>query len=112
VCLAGALLPGALLALLALLPGCLALLPPRCLVVSPCCLLAAHAPAQRYKHTLLVDLSGVSMSMLAGKKRHVLQRIFGAASPLPPGPGGVWGGGGGGGVRGGGAGGWGGCKAG
>ena len=52
------------------------------------------------------------MSMLAGKKRHVLQRIFGAASPLPLVPccvlwwvvGGV--------VPGGGAGGWGGCKAG
>lgn len=42
------------------------------------------SPPQRYKHTLLVDLSGLSMSMLAGKKRHVLQRIFSLGSTYFP----------------------------
>eukprot|EP00286_Rhodomonas_abbreviata_P022085 CAMPEP_0181314692 /NCGR_PEP_ID=MMETSP1101-20121128/14957_1 /TAXON_ID=46948 /ORGANISM="Rhodomonas abbreviata, Strain Caron Lab Isolate" /LENGTH=277 /DNA_ID=CAMNT_0023421809 /DNA_START=115 /DNA_END=948 /DNA_ORIENTATION=- len=39
---------------------------------------------QRYKHTLIIDLKHVSMSMLAGSKRHTIQRIFHVGSTYFP----------------------------
>uniref|UniRef100_A0A7S4UD49 CRAL-TRIO domain-containing protein n=1 Tax=Guillardia theta TaxID=55529 RepID=A0A7S4UD49_GUITH len=40
--------------------------------------------SQRYKHTLCVDLTNMSMNMLRGKKRQVLQKIFHIGSTYYP----------------------------
>lgn len=46
--------------------------------------LAIKSGVQRYKHTLIVDLGGVSLSMLQGRKRQVLQKIFSLGSAYYP----------------------------
>lgn len=39
---------------------------------------------QRYKHTIIVDLKGTGMSLLGGKKRGVIQRVFGVGGDYFP----------------------------
>mmetsp|Transcript_2728 Transcript_2728/g.4413 ORF Transcript_2728/g.4413 Transcript_2728/m.4413 type:complete len:133 (-) Transcript_2728:405-803(-) len=39
---------------------------------------------QRYKHILMVDLTGMGMGMLAGSKRKTIQKIFGIGSHYYP----------------------------
>mmetsp|Transcript_36820 Transcript_36820/g.87137 ORF Transcript_36820/g.87137 Transcript_36820/m.87137 type:complete len:348 (-) Transcript_36820:115-1158(-) len=46
--------------------------------------LSKQTGAQRYKHTLLVDLSGMSMGMLRGQKRALLKHIFDIGSTYYP----------------------------
>jgi len=46
--------------------------------------LCAKTGQQRYKHTLIVDLTGLSMGMLAGSKRTVLQKILSLGSTYYP----------------------------
>ncbi len=37
---------------------------------------SAATGVQRYKHSLVVDLDGMGMSLLGGKTRHFMQRLF------------------------------------
>ena len=39
---------------------------------------------QRYKHTAIVDLKGTGMSLLGGKKRGIIQRVFGVGADYYP----------------------------
>lgn len=39
---------------------------------------------QRYKHIMIVDLTGVSMSMLMGEKKRLIQRVFSLGSSYFP----------------------------
>lgn len=39
---------------------------------------------QRYKHTIIVDLKGTGMSLLGGKKRGIIQRVFGVGGDYFP----------------------------
>lgn len=45
---------------------------------------AAKRSEQRYKHTLIVDMEGMGMSLLSGTKRHFLQRIFAVSGNFFP----------------------------
>lgn len=36
----------------------------------------AETGVQRYKHSIVVDLSGMGMSLVTGKTRHFLQKLF------------------------------------
>jgi len=46
--------------------------------------MSACSGRQRYKHTLLVDLTGVTMNMMMGDKKKVLQKIFALGSNYFP----------------------------
>jgi hypothetical protein len=47
--------------------------------------MSAETGVQRYKHSLVVDLSGASLSLGRSAKRALLKRIFDVTSPsFPP----------------------------